>query len=78
MDKFMSVYPHEKPALRLEDFRKFSLKEHQGILKHYHENISQKTHLLLRAFIIFCHFQSKSESTVPIRFINEPYYLMHL
>ena len=41
-DEFISVCPNGKPALCLEDFSKFSGRELQGILKHYHENIEKK------------------------------------
>ena len=63
MDKFISISPNGKPASSLEDFRQFSVKELQGILKHYHENISgKKADLLMRIFAIFCHFQPKLQS----------------
>ena len=60
LDEFISVYPNEKPASCLECFRKFSVKELQGILKHYHVNISgKKADLVMRTFAIFCLFQPK-------------------
>ena len=63
MDEFISVCPDGKPALCLEDFRKFSVKELQGILKHYHENISEKkADLLMRTFAIFSRCQPKLQS----------------
>ena len=42
MNEFVSVCSNGKPASDLEDFRKFSVKEIQGILKHEHENIGNK------------------------------------
>ena len=63
MDEFIPVSPNGKPALCLEDLRKFSVKELQGKLKHYHENISEKkTDLLMRIFVIFCCYQPKLQS----------------
>ena len=60
--EFISVSPNVKPALCLH-FRKFAMKEHQGILKHYHKNISEKkADLLWKVFAIFCRFQPKLES----------------
>ena len=60
MDEFISVCPNGKPASCLEDLRKFSVKELQGILKHYHENVSgKKADLLMRTFAIFSRCQPK-------------------
>ena len=54
MDGFISVCLDGKPTSCFEDFRNFSVKELQGILKHYHENISgKKADLLMRTFAIF-------------------------
>ena len=41
-DEFISVCPNGKSSSCLEKLRKFSVKELQGILKHYYENISGK------------------------------------
>ena len=58
MDEFILVCPNGKPASCVEDLRKFSVKELQGILKHYHENISgKKADLLMRTFAIFSRCQ---------------------
>ena len=63
MDEFISVCPDGKPASCLEDFRKVSVKELQGILKHYHENISgKKAGLEMRTFAIFSCCQPKLQS----------------
>ena len=63
MDAFISVCPDRKPPSCLEYLRKFSGKELQGILKHYHENISgEKADLLMRTFAIFSHCQPKLQS----------------
>ena len=63
MDAFISVCPDGKPPSCLEYLRKFSGKELQGILKHYHENISgEKADLLMRTFAIFSHCQPKLQS----------------
>ena len=63
MDEFISVCPKVKPASCLEDFRKFSVKKLQEILKHCHENILGKTaDLLMRTFAIFCCFEPKLHS----------------
>ena len=63
MDEFISVCPNAKPASCLENFRKFSANELQGILKQYHENIPRKkADLLMRTFAIFCCVQPKLQS----------------
>ena len=67
-----------KLALRLEDFKKFSVKEFSGILKDYNENISKKGrpphdnlwHLLFLTKV--------TVSTFVIRFVYGSYYSLHL
>ena len=80
MDEFIPVSPNGKLALCIEDLRKFSVKELQGKLKHYHENISEKKNRPSDENL--CHFLSLptkvTVSTVAIRFINGSYYLLHL
>lgn len=67
-----------KLALRLEDFKKFSVKEFSGILKDYNENISKKGrpphdnlwHLLFLTKV--------TVSTFVIRFVYGSYCSLHL
>ena len=61
--EFISVCPNGKQASCLENFRKFSVKALQGILKHCHEKISgKKEDLLMKIFVIFCRCQPKLQS----------------
>ena len=54
---------NRKPASYLEDLRKFSVKDLQGILKHYHENISEKMQTFWwEPFTIFGRCQPKLQS----------------
>ena len=62
MDEFTSVCPYGKPATCLEDFRKFSVKDFQGILKHYNENIRKKSKHSDENLCHFCRFQPKFQS----------------
>ena len=63
MEEFISICLNGKPASWLEYFRKFSVKELPGILKHYNENISgKKLDLLMRNFAISCRFKPKLQS----------------
>ena len=42
MDELILVCPNGNLALRLEDFKKLSVKEFSGILNDYNEKISKK------------------------------------
>ena len=59
--EFISVCPNVKPALCLH-FRKFAMKEHQGILKHYHKNISEKKQTFCGKFLPFFVVFNQSQS----------------
>ena len=79
MAKFISVYPNRNPESWLKNVLKISLKELQGILKHYHENTSGKKANLLMRTLVFLFFPTKvTVSTVAIRFVYGSYYLLHL
>ena len=74
-----SLFPNGKPTSCSEDFRKCTVKELQGILKHYHESIREKSRPSDENLCHFLSFPTKvTVSAVAIWFVYESYYLLHL
>ena len=78
MDELILVCPNGKPALRLENFKKFSVKEFSGILKHHNENISKKGRPSHDSLWHLLFLTKVTVSTFVIRFAYGSYYSLHL